>query len=269
MFSLDYQIKILTAKELGLDLLSVVLNQHQIPDDKKKVLEAKISKLKSGIPLDYLLGEIKILGLKLAVTSDTLIPREETEDWIEKYKSLIVESERYDTTTVVDLGSGSGLIGLSLAEIYENVWLVDISPKALKVAKQNAKTNNITNAKFVLSDGLGDSFCEKISKLKNPKWHLVANLPYLPVSDLSMQTENRVEHEPAIALYSGNDGLDLFRKVVAQIDQMIFRPEIAIWELDPRNIHEAKEYLEQIGYVANIWKDKNGQDRVLASVIGE
>lgn len=269
MFSLNYQIKILIAKELGIDVLAVVLDQYEIPLDKKRIIERKISKLKKGIPLDYLLGEIKILGLEIAITNHTLIPREETEDWVAKFKNLITESKNYKTDTLVDLGTGSGLIGLSLAGIYDKVWLVDISIKALKVARRNATVNGIKNVQLLKCDGLDSKLMAKLNKSKTLDWHLVANLPYLPESDSKHKIENKIEFEPSIALYSGNDGLDLFRKVVFQIDQMVNKPKIAIWELDPRNIKDAKEFLDQIGYVSNIWKDKNGQERVLASVLEE
>ena len=262
MFSKQYQSAILIAKILDVDVLDVILNKHIIPDNKQSIVDFKLEQLQKGVPLDYLLEQIQILSLSLKVTPDTLIPREETEEWITRFKDLM-KRQKHNLDLVVDLGSGSGIIGLSLADIYNQVWLVDISEKSLDVAFDNANDNGITNTRFLQCDGLDRTFERALSE-DNPKsWNLIANLPYLPSQDKESAKEFKVFFEPEVSLYSGVDGLDLFRRVLTQIQDIELKPEITVWELDPRNILEAELLLQNIGYQTLIWQDKNGLNRVL------
>ncbi len=267
MFSRHYQTAILTAKLLDIDVLDVVLDNYSIPAEKKDFLKLKVSQLEQGIPLDYLLEEVDFLDLKLKVTLDTLIPREETEYWVDKFKSLI--SNEKDLDLAIDLGTGSGMIGLSLAEIYDQVWLLDISHRALDVASENAKQNKIGNVQLLQTDGLDDKFIQRLSKYNPKQWHLIANLPYLPESDKVFAEEYRVLYEPDLALYSGDDGLKLYRQVIAQIQSIANKPTITVWELDPRNIHDADILLNKMNYETTIWKDNNDVDRVLIGCLAE
>ena len=176
MFSIDYQTKILISKELNVDLLDVVLGKYILTQKQKTSIEEKIEFLKNGTPLDYLLEEINIIGLKLKLTKDTLIPREETEEWICKYKDLVILEKNLDL--VVDLGTGSGVIGLFLAEIYKKVILIDISSKTMQIAKQNANLNKIENVEFLLCDGLSTEFTKKLSEYKSTKCALPTRIRY-------------------------------------------------------------------------------------------
>jgi release factor glutamine methyltransferase len=267
MFSRHYQTAILTAKLLDIDVLDVVLHNYSIPVEKKDYLELKVAQLEKGIPLDYLLEEINILDLKLKITQDTLIPREETEFWVDKFKALVSTEKNLDLA--VDLGTGTGVIGLSLAEVYSQVWLLDISHKALEVASENAKQNKIGNVQFLQTDGLDPKFMQRLSKFNPKQWHLIANLPYLPCSDKHLAEEFKVMYEPHLALYSGDDGLKLYREVLAQIESITNKPTITVWELDPRNIHEAQLLLKDLNYETTIWKDNNEVDRVLIGCLAE
>ena len=174
-----------------------------------------------------------------------------------------MKRQKYNLDLVVDLGSGSGIIGLSLADIYNQVWLVDISEKSLDVAFDNANDNGITNTRFLQCDGLDRTFERALVEHSPKSWNLIANLPYLPSQDKDSAKEFKVFFEPEVSLYSGVDGLDLFRRVLTQIQDIELKPEITVWELDPRNILEAESLLQKIGYQTLIWQDKNGLNRVL------
>jgi methylase of polypeptide subunit release factors len=314
---------ILISKLFDIELLDVALGNYTLNETQKKELDTKLKQSESGIPLDYIIGRVNILGLELVVNEHTLIPREETEYWLQKYKTKIQKtchlerSERsrginsqptivevqnsplevggtprfpcdvlsegqqtqvdgvfknYTTQTgdtvvavtkysktLIDLGTGTGLIGLYLSNIYQKVFLLDIDPKTLEIAKKNIELNQKTNCQTKLVDGL-----ENVEKLiKNEKWDLVANLPYLPSKDVSKAKEYRVEHEPAIALYSGDDGLELFNKVLKQIEAIENKPVNVLFELDPRNIKQAQINLNNLKYKTEIWLDQNGLERVL------
>jgi methylase of polypeptide subunit release factors len=298
---------ILISKLFDIDLLDVALNKYSLSQTQRKELETKLRLLNSGTPLDYLIGRLSILGLDLIVNEHTLIPREETEFWLERYKYLTLQNKNkkhnsplggwqsktdgvekrggYEVDKVfpndaaqigdtvvavanspilIDLGTGTGLIGIYLSDIYENVYLLDINPKTLEVAKQNIELNKKTNCQTLPSNGL-----ERIEKLivKSERWDLVANLPYLPIEDIFKAKEYKVEYEPAIALYSGNDGLELFNKVLGQIKARGNKPSNVVFELDPRNIQLAQKNLDKLNYKTEIWLDQNGLERVLVGKI--
>jgi methylase of polypeptide subunit release factors len=295
---------ILISKLFDLDLLDVALNNYTLNETQEKELETKLELLNSGSPLDYLVGKINILDLNLIVNEYTLIPREETEFWLQEFKNKIQinrhlgynerssanigdiskgkrqnslyqggwgvlndKTQIGDTVvavtnsqTLIDLGAGTGIIGLYLSDVYDKVYLLDVDEKTLGVTNQNIELNQKTNCQSLLSDGINK--IQKVLK-QNEKWDLVANLPYLPSEDIPRAKECKVEHEPAIALYSGQDGLELFNKVLKQIQTMENKPINVIFELDPRNIRQAQINLNRLNYETEIWLDQNGLKRVL------
>jgi release factor glutamine methyltransferase len=286
---------ILISKLFDLDLVTVALGNYTLNVTQQIEIEAKVAQLNSGVPVDYLVGKVKILGLDLIVNEHTLIPREETEFWLQQYKSLIFEKvksidnysplegwqakpdgvdksdvlqsnnkKRIPSQTLIDLGTGTGIIGLYLSGIYDKVYLLDIEKETLEVTKQNITLNQKTNCQTLLSNGLVD--IEKLI-VKNEKWDLVANLPYLPSEDILRAKEYKVEHEPAIALYSGNDGLKLFNIVLQQIKAMKNKPVNVLFELDPRNIKQAQTNLNKLSYQTEIWLDQNCLQRVLVGTL--
>jgi release factor glutamine methyltransferase len=248
------QKQILIAKLFNFDLVDVALGNFELNDQQKIKLEESLNKFYQGVPIDYIVGKIKILNLILKVTPKTLIPREETEFWIQKYK--LIESTK--TSTLIDVGTGTGLIGLYLSDVYKQVYLLDIDPETIQVTKFNIAQNKIKNCKVLLSDGLQALSLEDIGP-----WDLVANLPYVPLCDLSDSVEYNVSYEPQIAIYSGEDGLDLYSQVLQQINNINNKPQIAAFELDPRNIEFAEKELQKFGYKTEIWKDQNSLKRVL------
>ena len=260
---LDYQIKLLEAKIRGVRVDQLFDTKEGLDTEKTKILNEQIQKLKSGYPLDYLLGEVEILDLKLIVNEEVLIPRPETEEWLFAFDKIINQTKQ---NLLVDLGCGSGIIGLYLSKFYNKAYCVDVSPKAIEVTKDNAVLNNIKNIEFYLSDGLSDKLLQKnIQKFKS--WTLIANLPYLPQSDKTNSRVFKVEHEPDLALYSGQVGLDLFRKVLVELETFDIMPIEVIFELDPRNIRIAETLLKNLNYKVNIWEDSGGFKRVLIGIL--
>ncbi len=255
--SLDYQKNIILAKILNLEVVEIIgfditnLNQFQ-----KNEYADKVKQLESGIPLDYVLGEVVVGDLKLELNNKTLIPREETEYWIKELKQKFVNSK---TKSLVDLGCGCGLIGLSLANLFHKVILIDLEPECIRITQKNAKSNEITNVEVLQSNGL---------KSLNPEirdWILVSNPPYLPTDDKNLAIQNKVNYEPALALYSGLDGLDLFRKIILYIKEFQNPPTSMYFELDPRNINIARDFLQKnlCNYESVTKKDLNGLKRFL------
>ena len=164
-----------------------------------------LKKRGQGIPLQHILGEVEFLRRDFRCDSRGLIPRPETEELV----SLILQEK--DTlpqpSRILDVGTGSGVIGLSLAlelpSVSETV-LADYSPEALSLARENAEALEV-EATFVESD--------LFSNIEGTFDLVVANLPYIP--DYERETlAPELAHDPDLALFSGPDGLDLIRKFI-------------------------------------------------------
>lgn len=152
-------------------------------------------------PLQYILGETEFMGLTFHVEPGVLIPRADTEILVEKALKVMPPNAR-----VLDIGTGSGAIAVSLARLGQaaRVTAVDVSDKALEIARKNAE-NNGADVEFVKSD------C--FSALQGRKYDMiVSNPPY--ISDEEMQTlMPEVRQEPELALFGGGDGLDFYRRI--------------------------------------------------------
>jgi release factor glutamine methyltransferase len=278
--------------------IAIEITKQKITLEESKLLNKIKTKLESGFPLAYILGEIEFMGRNFGLSQDVLIPRPETEEWV---KTLITElkskiSLKYHNQVginVMDIGTGSGVIGLSLwlelGLFIDTLILSDFSQKALKIAQKNyfkfsELFSTTVEPQFILSDLL-DSFESatfsnflKKNTLKSTINILVANLPYLPTKDLPKKDQQNLSEnlpnlsfEPELALFSGEDGLDLFKSLLSQIEEKFTEFEIdfdiLIFELDPRNIFIAKEYFLSLNlskkYNVSILNDFLSRSRVL------
>ena len=156
-----------------------------------------------GIPLQHLLGSVEFHRRTFKTDARALIPRPETEELAE----WLLARELPPTATVLDMGCGSGVLGLTLAAERPDwqVTLADVSPDALALARENAEALGVSNITFAQSDlfaGLTGSFDG-----------IVANLPYVPETERPSLTRE-VLHDPALALFGGPDGLDVIRRFI-------------------------------------------------------
>ncbi len=157
-------------------------------------------------PVWYITGEIEFMGLDLAVTTDVLISRPETELLIEKITSEFRESRG---VRILDVGTGSGTIVLSLAKLLgvnNSYFASDVSEKALGVARKNAVTNKLDNlVEFRKGDLLSPWNGEKFDLI-------VANLPYVPHEDMESLALDLIHYEPRLALDGGKAGMEIYEK---------------------------------------------------------
>jgi release factor glutamine methyltransferase len=163
-------------------------------------------------PIQYITGEQEFFGLPLRVTPAVLIPRPETEHLVEAVISEVAHQPSRPLT-IVDVGTGSGAIAIALAKHLPNAHIsaVDVSPEALAVARANAEQHGLADRiQFVESDLLHalhptDRFDA-----------VVSNPPYVPESDRGTLHPQVSEYEPANALFAGNDGLAVYRRLIPQ-----------------------------------------------------
>jgi release factor glutamine methyltransferase len=161
-----------------------------------------------GEPTQYITGRQEFYGREFRVTPDVLIPRPETEHLIEATLS------HANATAILDIGAGSGAIAVTLAlETKARVMATDVSPAALRIAQQNAHTLNAPVG-FAACD-LGAAFADGSFDL------VVSNPPYIPKRDrASLQPEVR-DHEPALALFGGDDGLAVYRRLIPEAARLL------------------------------------------------
>lgn len=168
-------------------------------------LRETLKKRGEGVPLQHLLGKVWFHKHEFKTDARALIPRPETEELAEWILTWDLPADQ----RILDMGCGSGVLGLSLAAARSG-WqatLADVSSDALALARENAAALEIPNADFIHSD--------LFSAIDGGFDGIVANLPYVPEADRATLTRE-VMHDPALALFSGHDGLDLIRRFIPE-----------------------------------------------------
>ena len=195
-------------------------------------------------PIAYILGAKDFYGRPFFVNTMTLIPRPETELMIETLKKNYKQKDRL---LIWDVGTGSGAIAITAALEFPNAAIIasDICKRALRVAEKNARLYSVEHRiSFIqgnlLSEKVGKELRrQQIEKRKKNELPLVilANLPYLLDSDKAKLTKDVTDFEPAKALYSGKDGLDLIRSLFSQISENLnVNPNLILAEFDPPQV---------------------------------
>ncbi len=192
-----------------------------------------LQKRQKGLPIAYIIGYKEFYGLNFFVNKHTLIPRPETELIIDFVKQLKIKKP----TTIIDIGTGSGCIIISLAKLLGsnyNYFATDTSKKALSIAKKNSKKHSLSNVKFFLGNLLEPIIENKIL-IKKSNLIILANLPYLTLSQV--KNSPTIQKEPINALVGGNDGLEYYKKLFKNISiinrNKILNSITVIIEMDP------------------------------------
>lgn len=200
-----------------------------INDHQKKLLNHYLKLRLNYLPIAYITNSINFYGFNFYVNQNVLIPRPESEEIVTKANLLIflfysisflINNSKNFNLTGVDIGSGSGNLGISLSLInpYCRVDLIEKSKKAAQICQINVVKNNQKNQVFI-SD---------FSKINLSNYHfIIANLPYLP---LKFKVGQATSHEPRTALFSGQDGLKDYRKLFKTIAKLSKKPLLIILE---------------------------------------
>jgi release factor glutamine methyltransferase len=195
----------------------------------------------AGTPTQYLTGKQEFWGLEFEVTRDVLIPRPETEHLIEVALARLGESRRNAPLRVVDVGTGSGCIAVALAKELPNAkfFVTDISSAALAVARRNAQRHGVADRFTILECNLLDGLREEA-----PFDLIVSNPPYVARRDsASLATEVR-DHEPAVALFAGEDGLALYPSLISQAAERLKPGGLLVLELGLGQFEQVGDMLD-------------------------
>jgi release factor glutamine methyltransferase len=211
------------------------------------------------IPLQYIVGNVEFYGLKLIVNENVLIPRPETELIVER---IINESDKSANLKILDIGSGSGNISLSLSKNLPNskVIAIDISENALAVAKQNAELNLLQErVEFRLFDIMKDGL-NSLGKYDL----IVSNPPYVSENDYYDLEPELKNHEPKIALSDNSDGVSFYKRIIEVSDQILNKPGKIYFELGLGQSKQVQNIFEQKGFnKIKMTKDYSGIDRII------
>ena len=215
----SHVVKYLLLETSGLSNANFYLSMNDdIGDELKSKCDYFLNQyIKKNIPVDYILGYGYFYGYKFKVNKDVLIPRVETEELVERALILI---DRFNLSNVLDLGTGSGAIGISIKKENPkcNVFLSDISDEALEIAKQNSQ---LLHTKLEIKKS---SWLENI----NEKFDIIiCNPPYIPLQE---NLNPRVKKEPSIALFGGSSGLDHYNTILMSVKKNLKENSIIAFE---------------------------------------
>ncbi len=220
-------------------------------------LLSDFQRLLTGEPIQYILGEAPFYGRTFAVTRDTLIPRNETEELVH----LIIKENPKPGLRVLDLGTGTGCIPISLALELSSpeVYALDVSAAALEVALRNAATLG-ASVRFI--EG---SLLEK--PLELPKMDLiVSNPPYVPLQDKAEMHTNVVDFEPHLALFVPDEDPLVFYRAIGIWGQLLLKSGGKLYlEIYENLVEELVQLLQSLGYnQVQVHQDLNGKNRMIS-----
>ena len=178
-------------------------------------------------PVQYQRGWTEFFKLKFKLTSDVLIPRPETE-------LLVEQAIKLNPQTVIDVGTGSGCIAISLAKNLPSskVFALDISEEAIKVAEQNSKFHQTEKQVLFMKSDLLSVIATPTTRNHKQIDVIIANLPYIPSRKLMFIDPMVRDFEPKIALDGGVDGFEIYRRLFAQIKNNNVQPKCLLIEID-------------------------------------
>lgn len=225
---------------------------EEIIDKYKKQVSALVEKK----PIQYVIGTVNFYGNIFTVTEDTLIPRFETEELVENTLLLIEEIFDKKDLNIIDLGTGTGCIGITLKKQLpsSNITLLDISKQALMVAEENAKKLEVQIN--IINNDMLEGITDKYDVI-------ISNPPYIKTGE-KIQDIVR-ENEPHLALYAGEDGLDCYRKILKSAVSNVNDKYLITLEIGEEQkediIYLAKKYFPDANIISK--KDMQNRDRMI------
>ena len=221
-----------------------------------------IERRRSGEPIQYITGETEFYGLPFYVNRDVLIPRPETEHLIEKAIELAAGIAQ---PRIVDIGTGSGAIAVALAHKLPAsiVTAIELSPTALRVAQNNAARNGVANRIRFLEGDLLASVADEQFEI------VVSNPPYVPEADRASLAVEVRDYEPAQALFAGQDGLAVYRRLIPDAFRVLVSGGLIALEIGYGQRTGIQVLLEEAGFAQiEFTADLQGIPRVASALRG-
>ncbi|GAB4313531.1 MAG: peptide chain release factor N(5)-glutamine methyltransferase [Candidatus Zixiibacteriota bacterium] len=248
---------------LGCGPTELTLRSAQyVPDDQAVELERLLTQRLTGVPLAYVLGHAYFRSLELTCDARALIPRPETEDLVEIAEQCLDKMPPSDDRIVVDMGTGSGNIGLAVAHERPDVFVIgtDLDPKALELAEENRRRTGLQD-RFVLVRGdtltmFPEKPCIDV---------IVTNPPYIAIDDPYVEESVR-KYEPKIAVFAGSTGLEIIERMVVQAEKCLKPSGWLVSEIGYNHADQIRHLFagNRAWHNLSIHRDLAGIERVLA-----
>ena len=242
----------------GLSRTQILLKQQEpVPDNILKKFLIYRERMYLGEPVQYIVGFAEFYGRKFIVNNDVLIPRPETEELVLQTLNTINQHEQ----TICDIGTGTGAIAIILKKERTNLNVIatDISDDALKVAKENARLNQ-AEIEFLQGDALKPLINNGI-KIDV----LLSNPPYISYEEKVEMSETVLEYEPHLALFTQNNGLAIYKRILNDLDKVMKKDGLVIFEIGHLQGEILKSYIHEHYKLKNlaIIKDINQKNRMI------
>jgi release factor glutamine methyltransferase len=226
------------------------------PDNSISSVKSVLSELLEGKPIQYILGYAHFYGRKFLVNPSVLIPRQETEELVK----LVLSKVTHGGMKLLDIGSGSGCIGITLATECNDldVTALDIDPDALKVTKFNAQMHGV-NIRTIQADILS------MNRLPDTYNIIVSNPPYVTESEKQLMHRNVREYEPWLALFVDDANPLIFFKQILYLAKKSLSPDgLVFFEINEQFGAEVVDLCRDEGYTkSELYKDLNGKNRMV------
>ena len=217
--------------------------------------EKDINQLSQGLPMQQIIGHDWFYNRKFKINSHTLIPRPETEEWLDRVLSILPKRP----LRVLDIGTGSGVLAITdkLERPQDQVVATDISIEALRIAEENSQC---LNAEVEFQQG--DLF-EPITGRKFDV--ILCNPPYISYEEINLMDKSVLEHEPQTALFAENQGLAIYERIAISVNEYINDKSCIFLEIGYNQGSQVREIFQKALPKAEIqiWKDFNNLDRVV------
>jgi release factor glutamine methyltransferase len=252
----------------GVKRLDRICNKDQaISSSTIEQLNNALQELLQYKPVQYILGEAWFYKMKLKVNQHVLIPRPETEELVEwvveeiRKKKLEIRNKEVEEVSILDIGTGSGCIAITLKKVLPNVDLfaLEISEDALSVAKENAEDHNV-HIKFLQLDFLDERSWPSLESFD----FIISNPPYIPENEKARLAKNVVDHEPYQALFVTDDDPYIFYRKIAAFAYQQLKEEGKIFvEVHEQYAKQVQQIFTGKDFKTEIKKDIYGIDRML------
>ena len=238
--------------------------RNEIEDENIEKIRYFIKKIgQEKFPVQYLLNEQEFFGRKFYVDKGVLIPRQDTEILVEKAIDILKnEKNSKNQKKILDIGAGSGIIGISVAlEIKDSYVLgVDISEKALETSEKNKEILNVKNIKFLKSNLFENVEFREFNMI-------ISNPPYISFNEVGIMSDDTLLHEPSDALFAENDGLYFYYKICQNALDYLADSGYLLFEIGYKQGNNVAKIMTSSGFKnVKVIKDLAGLNRV---VIGQ
>ncbi len=248
-----------TRKDLYLDF------ENNVPNEKKKEFLQLCDRRKNGEPIQYILGDTEFISLPFQVNEYVLIPRHETELLVEKVMSYCSARGNGGTVRILDIGTGSGNIAVSLAHYMAgaHITAIEVNREALKIARENAARNGVDKKITFVAQNIFDAKTADFSDIDV----VVSNPPYIHENDHDCLEKDVVDYEPHEALFAGRNNLIFYETITSLAVTWLKQGGLLAFEIGYDTGIAVSEIVENSSFhTVKLSQDYAGHDRIVTGI---